>query len=145
MRPRVRGRIIGVSDELSPPGTGERSGTVNARVTTAHIRPDRFEEAVSIVRESVAPVVREQQGARSMLLLTDPDTGKGVTITLWETEEDMRAGETSGYVQEQYGKLAGARALRGQPPGAEGGGRGVAPRRQRSTEYRAVRSIMGGA
>lgn len=88
---------------------------MNARVTTAHIRSDRFEEAISIVRESVAPVVREQQGARGMLLLTDPDTGKGVTITLWETEEDMRAGEASGYVQEQYGKLAGVLAAPPEP------------------------------
>lgn len=79
---------------------------MNARVTTAQVQPHKIEEATSIVRESVSPVVREQQGARGMLLLTDPDTGKGLAITLWETDEDMRAGEASGYVQGQYGKLA---------------------------------------
>lgn len=81
-----------------------------ARVTTAHVRADKIGEAISIARESVAPVVKEQQGFMSMLLLTDPDTGKGLAITLWETEEDMRAGEASGYVQQQYGKLAGVLA-----------------------------------
>jgi len=38
--------------------------------------------------------------------LLDRSTGKVVTITLWETEANLVAGETSGYFQEQLGKVA---------------------------------------
>jgi hypothetical protein len=41
-----------------------------------------------------------------MLLLTDPTTGKGKSITLWETEADMQASEASGYLREQLARLA---------------------------------------
>jgi hypothetical protein len=40
------------------------------------------------------------------MLMTDPNTGKGVSIALWETEADMRVGETSGYYQGQVAKFA---------------------------------------
>ena len=32
--------------------------------------------------------------------------GKATSITLWETEADLKAGESSGYYQQQVGKLA---------------------------------------
>ena len=37
--------------------------------------------------------------------LTDPGTGKGMSVTLWETEEDLKAGESSGYFKEQIAKF----------------------------------------
>jgi heme-degrading monooxygenase HmoA len=40
-----------------------------------------------------------------MNLLTDMDTNKFISITFWETENDMIAGESSGYLQEQLGKI----------------------------------------
>ena len=40
------------------------------------------------------------------LFLTDPETGKGVSLTLWDSLEDMKAGESSGYLQEQIAKFA---------------------------------------
>ena len=46
-------------------------------------------------------------------MLTDPQTGKGIAITLWETEEDLKASEEGGYYREQLGKLA--EVLAGQP------------------------------
>jgi hypothetical protein len=38
--------------------------------------------------------------------LIDRATGKGVSISLWDTEADMQAGESSGYYQQQVGKFA---------------------------------------
>jgi heme-degrading monooxygenase HmoA len=40
-----------------------------------------------------------------MNLLTDPDTHKFISITIWETENDMVAGESSGYLQEQLNRI----------------------------------------
>ena len=77
-----------------------------ARVTITQLQPGKTEEAVSIFRDSIVPAAKQQQGFKGALLLTDPNTGKGVSITLWETEDNMRAGETSGYYQEQVAKFA---------------------------------------
>jgi len=38
-------------------------------------------------------------------LLTDRKTGKGIGITLWESEDDAIANEQSGYYQEQLNKF----------------------------------------
>jgi len=77
-----------------------------ARVTTTQTQPGKTEEAIRIYRDSVVPAAKQQQGFKGVFLLTDPNTGKGLSITLWETEADMRAGETSGYYQEQIAKFA---------------------------------------
>ena len=37
--------------------------------------------------------------------MLDRSTGKVIAITLWKTEADLLAGETSGYLREQLGKL----------------------------------------
>jgi heme-degrading monooxygenase HmoA len=41
-----------------------------------------------------------------MNLLTDPDTNKFISITFWETENDMLTGASSGYLQEQLNRIA---------------------------------------
>jgi heme-degrading monooxygenase HmoA len=77
-----------------------------ARVLTATAQPGKTDELISIARDSILPAARQQHGFNSMLLLNDRTTGKGISITLWETEADLLAGETSGYLREQLGKLA---------------------------------------
>ncbi len=77
-----------------------------ARVTTVQIQPGKMEEAIRIYRDSVVPAAKQQHGFNGVFLLTDPNTGKGLSITWWETEADMKAGETSGYYQQQLAKFA---------------------------------------
>jgi hypothetical protein len=36
----------------------------------------------------------------------DRPAGKAKSITLWETEADLKAGESGGYYQQQVGRLA---------------------------------------
>jgi heme-degrading monooxygenase HmoA len=62
-------------------------------------------EATKIFSESVIPAARQQRGFKGALFLTDPATGKGMSVTLWETEEDLKAGESSGYFKEQVAKF----------------------------------------
>ena len=77
-----------------------------ARVTIVQILPEKIEESIGLFRDSVVPAAKQQQGFKGTLLLTDPSTGNGMSISLWETEDDMRAGETNGYFQEQAAKFA---------------------------------------
>ena len=77
-----------------------------ARVVTAQAQPGKIDEIVSICRDSVVPAAKEQKGFKGIFLLTNTDTNKGISITLWETEADMKAGEASGYLKDQIAKLA---------------------------------------
>jgi heme-degrading monooxygenase HmoA len=61
---------------------------------------------MQIVRESIAPAVRQQRGLRSLLQLQDPNTGKSMLISVFETEADAKAGVGNGFVQQQADKLA---------------------------------------
>lgn len=78
---------------------------MHARVVDLRVRPMETKEVVRIYRDSVLPAAREQEGFMGALLLTD-STGIGISITLWETEEDREAGEASGFYKEQINKFA---------------------------------------
>jgi heme-degrading monooxygenase HmoA len=77
-----------------------------ARVVTGKMKVESTDEAIAIYKDSVVPAAMEQKGFVDAHLFTDPKTGKYITITVWETEEDMAAGDKSGYLQEQLGKVA---------------------------------------
>jgi heme-degrading monooxygenase HmoA len=76
-----------------------------SRTVTLQVQPGKTDEAVRIYRDSVIPAAKKQHGFKGAMLLTDSTTGKGYSITEWETEADMKAGETSGYYEEQIAKF----------------------------------------
>jgi len=78
---------------------------MHARVILGKVRHGKQEEAEKIYRESVEPVAKKQKGFVRVLLLTDPDTSKFISITIWASEDDMLAGESSGYLKEQMDKI----------------------------------------
>ena len=78
----------------------------HARVLTATAQPGKSDEGMQIVRDSVLPAARQQPGFKGGLWLLDHSTGKVIAITLWKTAADLTAGETSGYLREQLGKVA---------------------------------------
>jgi len=79
---------------------------MHARVILGKVKLDKQDEAINFYQESVVPAAKEQKGFVSMNLLTDLDTNKFISITFWETEDDMISGYSSGYLQEQVGKGA---------------------------------------
>jgi heme-degrading monooxygenase HmoA len=78
-----------------------------ARVVTAQMKKEYLDEAVQIYEESIVAYARGQEGFREIRLLSDRETGKMISITLWETEEDMLAGERSSYLRDQFARLIG--------------------------------------
>ena len=64
-----------------------------ARVTTFQSAPDRAEEETRYTEEKLIPVTRQMPGFKGWYTLVERQTGKGLTITLWESEEAMRASE----------------------------------------------------
>jgi heme-degrading monooxygenase HmoA len=79
---------------------------MEARVVDLRILPTEAKEVVRIYRDSVLPAARRQQGFKGALLLTDDETGVGISISLWETEEDREEGEANGFYQQQIRKFS---------------------------------------
>jgi len=76
-----------------------------ARVTMFQTKSDKLDEAVKIYKENVSPIRKSQKGSRGAYFLTDRKTGKGMAISLWESEDDAIATEQSGYYQENLNKF----------------------------------------
>jgi len=98
--------IIALALRCQGIGVSGRSRVVEARVVDLRVPSMETREVVRIYRDSVLPAARRQRGFRGALLLTDDDTGVGISITLWNTEEDREAGEASGFYNEQVGKFS---------------------------------------
>ena len=79
---------------------------MEARVVDLRVPSMETREVVRIYRDSVLPAVRQQQGFKGALLLTDDDTGVGISITLWDSEEDRQEGEANGFYQAQIKKFS---------------------------------------
>jgi hypothetical protein len=83
----------------------ERSPSVHARITTMTIQPNMVSETTRIYNERIMPVLKAAGGNKGVLLVIDQATGKGESITLWNTEADGRAYDASGAYREQVAKL----------------------------------------
>ena len=88
---------------------------MHARAVNIQFQSGRVAEANHIVEDVIVPVLKEQKGFKGQFLLTQHDTGKAISINLWETEADLAAFETSPLYRELMGKLAGV--LAGPPAG----------------------------
>jgi hypothetical protein len=84
---------------------------VYARATTLRVSPERVLEGIVHYQAGI-PSFRESAGNRGAFLLVDRSSGKGIGITLWESEEAMRASrqraDESGQqpAQESRGEIA---------------------------------------
>jgi hypothetical protein len=64
-----------------------------ARIATFESDPASIDDAISMVREEVAGQTPEGLEGAKMLMLINRETGKGLGVTLFESEEDMRRGD----------------------------------------------------
>ena len=64
-----------------------------ARIATFESDPATMDDAIKMVREEVAGDTPEGLEGAKMLMLVNRETGKGLGVTLFETEEDMRRGD----------------------------------------------------
>ncbi|MES2951387.1 MAG: antibiotic biosynthesis monooxygenase [Pseudomonadota bacterium] len=88
-----------------------------ARVTHVQAKPDMLQDVVALYQDCVTPLLKQQQGFESTLLLTDPLTGKGMSITVWDSEASRQAADGNGFLREQIMKVMPMLAA---PPVPEG-------------------------
>jgi heme-degrading monooxygenase HmoA len=62
-----------------------------ARVITAQAGPQGYDSVIDLAREQL-PGASQQPGFKGFYLLTNAETGNIITISLWETREQMPAG-----------------------------------------------------
>ncbi|MBN8824474.1 MULTISPECIES: antibiotic biosynthesis monooxygenase [unclassified Spirosoma] len=70
-----------------------------ARVIQFPFKPESIDEAVSYFQNTVAPALQNHDGFRSSRMLSNPETNKGLMVTLWDTEANRQAAETNGFLQ----------------------------------------------
>jgi heme-degrading monooxygenase HmoA len=88
-----------------------------ARVTPFEIDTVRIplSEAERLFDEQVVPRLEEQPGLTGFFVMRTPE-GKGLVVSLWQTEAAAQAGLASGYYEEQVRKFV---TFMRQPPGRE--------------------------
>jgi len=77
-----------------------------ARVTRYNVRPERLQQGHRAIVEHLIPALRIQDGYNGGLLLANPDTGKMLTVSLWETEQEMHATDEASHWFRAFGAEA---------------------------------------
>ena len=63
-----------------------------ARVTVVQGSADKVEQGIESFKNQVLPAVKNEPGYMASFLLGDRQSGKGMGITLWESEDASRKG-----------------------------------------------------
>jgi hypothetical protein len=67
-----------------------------ARVTTFQTSVNSIGVLIENFKEKIIPELKLEKGYRNSFLLTDRETGKCISIALWDSKEDAIADEESG-------------------------------------------------
>lgn len=80
-----------------------------ARVTYVQApSPDRIEAGLKAWYQNVLPMTQAREGFRGVLSLVDWKTGKALSVTLWEGDEELLASTEAEYHKqalERYGEF----------------------------------------
>lgn len=77
-----------------------------AQVVRVQIQPGKADEAITIFKEAILPAVQSRDGLKQVNMLVDRENNRGIGFTLWETKAQVDELASSGFFQEQVGKLA---------------------------------------
>jgi heme-degrading monooxygenase HmoA len=76
-----------------------------ARVVTLKFQAGKEDEAANAFRDLIVPTLKQQQGFKGAVLMTDESTKKGLAITYWDTQANLLATESSNALLEQMAQL----------------------------------------
>ena len=79
---------------------------MHARVVSNQIQPGKMDEWLAIVRDSVVPELKEQDGFQGFVALIDRERDKSIGYSMWTSAADLAVSETSGNYQQQIAKLS---------------------------------------
>jgi heme-degrading monooxygenase HmoA len=76
---------------------------VHARMFTFEGSVEEIDAAVELARDELLAIERQMAGFRGLILLSDKEAGKLVSVSLWETEEQMQQSEASARMLTRVG------------------------------------------
>ena len=80
-----------------------------ARVTRFEGSPDRVEDGIRLIQEQTIPQARQLPGFQGGYWCVDRQSGKGMAVTLWESEDALRQSEAQAeQIRSQAGEAVGA-------------------------------------
>ena len=84
-----------ISDSHTIARDSDRKGKkMHARlISFSGADPDKREQAIQTIRETVIPTLREYDGYAGYLALYDPESRQARAVILWESEEAAEAAE----------------------------------------------------
>jgi heme-degrading monooxygenase HmoA len=80
-----------------------------ARVSQYSVDSERLQQEQGEVEEHLLPALRMQPGFSGGLLLANPQKGKVLAVTLWESEQEMHATDEAS----RWFRVFGAAAVEG--------------------------------
>jgi hypothetical protein len=81
---------------------------VFCRVTHVQAPEGRVQEGLKLWYENVLPVTKAREGFQGALSLVDPKSGKALSITFWEGQEELLASTEAEYhkqAMERFGEF----------------------------------------
>ena len=81
---------------------------MHARTGRVSFSPDKADEMVSHVRDTIVPKYEGSQGYKGFTLLLDRSGGEGIGISFWESEEALAATDSLGDQARQGAAAAGS-------------------------------------
>ena len=88
---------------------------MHIRMVTVQIQSGKLDDAIALYK-SIESEWKQQTGFVRAHLLADRNTGKGVSVTVWDTLADLEATESSGWYQDVLGRFG---PLLASPPTRE--------------------------
>jgi hypothetical protein len=77
-----------------------------ARVTRFAVSPEHLQQGRHAIVDHVIPALRMQAGYNGGLLLGNPESGKMLTVSLWDNEGAMHATDEASYWFRGFGAEA---------------------------------------
>jgi heme-degrading monooxygenase HmoA len=77
-----------------------------ARVSHYTVHPERLQQGQRAVEEHLLPALRMQSGFSGGLLLANPQKGKVLAVSLWDSEQEMHATDEASHWFQAFGAEA---------------------------------------
>lgn len=69
-----------------------------ARVIQFPLKAESVTDAINYFESTVGPALKELDGFKNSRMLTNSTTNRGLMVTIWGSEEQRQAAESSGFL-----------------------------------------------
>ncbi len=78
---------------------------MHARVMNFQVQDGKMEEFLEVIRESVEPILHHLEGFQAGFVFTNQENNSAMSVSIWETEEQMLANERSPIYVERISRM----------------------------------------